>query len=421
MKKKLTALLAALLILIISVAPCFAGSPTDEILNYIITADVNQDGTVNLDYLIEWKVLADIPGEPFNWARVGIPHGGYVSVSPVSSNIKSCYYTNDYGEDEVIINFKQEYKKGDIFQFEYTVVMDYMYQIGGIEADKTNYEFSPGWFDGIAVDNLEIHWNKDKVVKAGGDVEFVETDTEVVWQTALEEGATISVRVYYPNDAYDFDPEKDSSIFDHGSNYNNDYNSGHNYYDEDDAFEAGLGGIVFFGFWFLFIRGIVKNYKSNAGFGNKTTTKITRTKVEYYPVCEGCGAPRPDGATECKYCGRSYIKSEEVLKEDEIQEEDKEALKYKTDGEFHYSSSPNVFVRVNVVHVPVTVAPARSSAGSSGGGCAHSSCACACASCACACACACAGGGRAGCSSKDFYNTGLKLKQLELKKYHMTK
>lgn len=37
---------------------------------------------------------------------------------------------------------------------------------------------------------------------------------------------------------------------------------------------------------------------------------------------------------------------------------------------------------------------------SGGGGCA---CACACAGCACACACA--GGGRAGCSKKDFYHT----------------
>ena len=45
----------------------------------------------------------------------------------------------------------------------------------------------------------------------------------------------------------------------------------------------------------------------------------------------------------------------------------------------------------------------------------HSSCACACASCACACACACAGGGRAGCTYKDFYRTDLKLRQLAKK------
>ena len=48
---------------------------------------------------------------------------------------------------------------------------------------------------------------------------------------------------------------------------------------------------------------------------------------------------------------------------------------------------------------------------SSGGGCA-SSCACACAS-SCACACACAGGGRAGCSVKDFYTVKLPRKESE--------
>jgi hypothetical protein len=39
-------------------------------------------------------------------------------------------------------------------------------------------------------------------------------------------------------------------------------------------------------------------------------------------------------------------------------------------------------------------------------GCVHSSCAC-------ACACACAGGGRAGCSLKDFYGTNLQTKDLK--------
>ena len=41
--------------------------------------------------------------------------------------------------------------------------------------------------------------------------------------------------------------------------------------------------------------------------------------------------------------------------------------------------------------------------------CARSSCACA----SCACACACAGGGRAGCSKKDFYGTNLKIEEVK--------
>ena len=416
MKKKLIALLSALLILVLSVVPCFAGKPTDEIINYIITADVNQDGTLNLDYYIEWKVLETAGIGPLEWVNVGIPNDRFITIEPVSDNIESIYYSGSYGSN-VEVNFKKEYGKNEICTFEFKVVMDYMYQIGAVDAEKTSYAFRPGWFDEIAVDNLEIHWNKDKVVSATEG--FVETDTEVVWQYSLAPGEQVFINVSYPNDALDFDPSKDASDV----NTHGDYNPGNDYYNEDDSFDALLGAIVFFGGWYIFFMAIARKFKQNSGFGTKTTTKITRTKVEYYPVCQGCGSPRPDGASECKYCGRSFIKSEEILKEDEIKEEDKEALKYKTNGEFHYSSSPNTFVRVNVVHVPVTVSTPKSSSGHRGssGGCAHSSCACACASCACACACACAGGGRAGCTSKDFYNTGLKLKQLELKKYRMTK
>lgn len=49
------------------------------------------------------------------------------------------------------------------------------------------------------------------------------------------------------------------------------------------------------------------------------------------------------------------------------------------------------------IHIPTS-----HHGGGSGGG-----------SCACACACACAGGGRAGCSKKDFYNKNLKISQIQ--------
>ncbi|MCR5238138.1 MAG: hypothetical protein K6E34_13155, partial [Lachnospiraceae bacterium] len=88
-------------------------------------------------------------------------------------------------------------------------------------------------------------------------------------------------------------------------------------------------------------------------------------------------------------------------------------------GTYRYSSSPNTYMRVHVIPVPVS-RPSRSyssssssSRSSSSRSSHHSSCAHS--SCACACACACAGGGRAGCSTKDFYNTNLKLKYFEKK------
>ena len=46
-------------------------------------------------------------------------------------------------------------------------------------------------------------------------------------------------------------------------------------------------------------------------------------------------------------------KSDEVIKEENVPDEDKEALKYKSKGEFRYSSAPDTYVRVNVVNIPV--------------------------------------------------------------------
>ena len=88
---------------------------------------------------------------------------------------------------------------------------------------------------------------------------------------------------------------------------------------------------------------------------------------------------------------------------------------YMLNGTYKFASNPNKYVRVHVATVPHVVSrPTSSSSNRSSSGRSHSSCAHS--SCACACACACAGGGRAGCTTKDFYNTDLKLKYFSKRK-----
>lgn len=77
-----------------------------------------------------------------------------------------------------------------------------------------------------------------------------------------------------------------------------------------------------------------------------------------------------------------------------------------------------VVVIIGVIIIAVIIVALSDYDGGFGGGggifVSHSSCAssCACVS-SCACACACAGGGRAGCTKKDFYHTNLKVENLE--------
>ena len=73
-------------------------------------------------------------------------------------------------------------------------------------------------------------------------------------------------------------------------------------------------------------------------------------------------------------------------------------VRYHYHGHYHRHYRRNSGVDRNG-HVIVN--PSSGGSGHSSGG-----------SCACACACACAGGGRAGCSRKDFYNTNIEVKKI---------
>ena len=423
MKKRLTILLALLFVLIsFPVRPAEAKA-TDEILAYTIKVDVNQDASLNMLYHIEWKVLDDSIGA-LEWVRIGIPNSHYISCDPASSNISRIKMTSQSGEQYADVYFKDKYYEDQTVSFDFLLVQDFMYEMNTVKDGETVYYFIPGWFDGIAVDRLEIKWNADKATawSHGATV----SDGYIVWSGSLSAGSRFDeVSVTYPSDAFTFsiDRSRNSAEFNGGSDYygGDYYNYGIDYYDDyNDTGDAifGFVGLIFFIAIISIVVGAIKNavgYNSGSGFTSTATTKkITRTLIKYYPTCPGCGANRPENAETCEYCGRSFIESEEVVEEKAIENPDK----YKTEGTFRYGSSPNTFIRVHVtpVHIPVSTSRSHSSSSRGGGShhssCAHSSCACA-HSCACACACACAGGGRAGCSTKDFYNTNLKLSQLK--------
>ena len=308
--KRLSALLAALLIIVGSSAICFAASgPTDEILYYGITADVQDDATVMLTYHFKWKVLRDDIGK-LEWVTIGIPNDNIdETVYKISDNISEFYtnYSNGYYLD---IYFKDSYKAGDVVDFYYTIKADYLYQMNK-DTGITSYFFTPGWFDDIAVDELELKWNADKVdsIDTFGEPSLIK-DGYYTINTSLKPGAVYTLRVNYPNDAYQFDADKYVAEW-NGGDYNGDYY-------EDDSFETALGGLIVLGSILTIARAITKaSYKSGSGFADgKTETKITRTKIVYFDECPGCGAPREEGKTTCPYCGRDLVKlySEESFK-----------------------------------------------------------------------------------------------------------
>lgn len=370
----------------------------DEILEYTIRAEVNSDATVDLTYHIEWEVLVSKGVGPVEWVEIGIPNSHVSDYSPMSTNIKRMKYSSSNGHF-IQVYFYDSYEAGEIISFDFKITQDYMYQVDKFTEGETVYGFTPGWFDEIYVDSMNLYWNADKAISWSPDC-YVE-DGYLHWSSALSEGEKYPVTVTYTNDAFGFDLSKTIDEGDQGSS---------------SPIEI-LGNIVIgivsivvcfvIGFGPLIIIYVIV-YSIGRGFSQSGTKQIKRTLIKYYPTCQGCGAPRPEGKETCDYCGRSFIESEEIIEEKNLVDPNS----YKKAGTYKYAD--NTYIRVNYIHVPRPTPPPSSR---SGGG---RSCACA-SHCACACACACAGGGRAGCSTKDFYNTNLKLKQLRHKKKIMPK
>ncbi len=390
MRSKITgfviSLLAALVLFAVPVK-----ADTDEILRYTVFVDVNDDATLNLHYHFEWKVLDSGPGiGPVTWLKIGLPNKHVISTKPLNDTVDHIKLSGNYAE----VYLDKEYYEGEVIGADFLVVQDYMYQVDKLKEGETVYSFTPGWFDDIKVDELQICWKNDKVVAFTPDC-IMDGDRNV-WTTRLGKGDRFTVSVTYPNDAYGFDLSKE--IDDGGGS------------DASDTIATIVGSLfcIFMTLGFIALP-VLLGYSMNRGFGSNSPTikKTTRVKVTYYDSCPGCGAPRKEGAKFCEYCGKSLVKSEETITDEQLKKEEKSAASFTKNGEFRYGSSPNTFIRVSSVSVPNPNyrRPSSSGRGSHHSSCAHSSCAC-------ACACACAGGGRAGCTTKDFYNTNLKLTAL---------
>jgi hypothetical protein len=177
----------------------------DEIVNYTIKVDVNEDATLTMTYHIDWKVLDSTSEGPLSWVLIGIPNKEYKEIKANSDCIKKIAYNSSNGSC-VRIDLDRDYKKDEIVPIEFILVQDYMYQMDLLKECETVYQFTPGWFDEIQVDNLEIRWASDKVIEASPA--YIEENGYYVWTSSLAKGEKYKVQVTYPNDAFKFDDSK---------------------------------------------------------------------------------------------------------------------------------------------------------------------------------------------------------------------
>jgi len=303
MKNRAEKLLWQLIILfgILAMFPATAWAKTlDEIQDYEIRVNMRQDGTMDLNYYLEWTVLDDSSQGPLEWVKVGIPNKHVDELIAKSSSIKQIRYMYD-GGSYVRLDLDKKYYEGETVKLSFSIHQSYMYTIDE-NAHLCRYSFTPGWFDEIDVKKIKILWDNKNVYNSNA---LQEDDGYLIWDYSLKKGDKIDVYVTYNLDVFSL-------------------NKNHQYEKDNNELDT-VFRIFIIAFIIVFLMGIIfvrDDYNSHSGFGGRG------------------------------YRG-SYIHS----------------------GGYYRGRSSCV---------------------------SH-----------CACACACAGGGRAGCSVKNFYNPEKSMKNKE--------
>lgn len=294
MNKKFIIFIIVLIAVLALIYFAASSKELDRIENYTITVTPQDDGTLNMIYDIKWKVLDSTTEGPLEWVQIGIPNENVDNITALSNNIESI---EQYNSTYVKIVFKNSYEANEVVNFRYKIHQKNMYTL---EGSNCKYEFTPGWFKDIAVDNISVKWKANSVSSANTETR---ENGFYVWQTSLKKNEKLKVELEYPQEAF-------SGLTSSGENYNS------------------------------------SNYTNNInGFGIIGLLIVIAIISIFIGMFSSDGYERHRG-----YGGTSYYRSSCV-----------------------------------------------------------SSCACVN---SCACACACAGGGRAGCSKKDFYGTKLKSKDI---------
>lgn len=367
--RRLATVLAALLLCLMtalavhgeeSLAPYAEPGDMDYIQDYIVTVDLREDGSADITYDIDWQVIAGDKTEHLAWVKIGLANSHVDSLTPLTDTISDLQYSDEGGSYAQVVFARRYYSPAvaeenggeSRVRFAFSVHQSHLFTLN--DDGTASFTFTPGWFDDLSVGNMQIRWRNGEGFVA--DNTSVEGDY-LVWDFgALTHGQAARVHVTVPADcAAAFSPSAALTPEDYGAP-----TTTHTGADLIDALGPVLVTVVFLAVLFLMAVTRAPRWGGGLGIGLDPADWFWYTNG-LHTIRRARGMPPPPG--------------------------------------YHPTDPPRGFT-------PGGGSSRGGGVGRHDGGSHHSGCACACAS-SCACACACAGGGRAGCSAKDFYTIKL--------------
>lgn len=341
-------------------APYADDGDLDYIPDYFVTVDLREDGSADIVYDITWQVIGGDQTDYLSWVKIGLPNAYAEDLTPLTDTISDLQYTGDGGSYAKVVFARRYYSPKVAAQnggesrvrFAFSVHQSHLFSLN---SDGTaTFEFTPGWFDDLVVERMQVRWR-------GGDGFVADNSSEedgyLIWEFGpMGHGQSANIHVTVPvTTAETFDPDAQLTAAD--------YDDGGMTADEMIGILTVVIGLLIFAAALIIIVGsMTPDWGGGFGSGLDPDDWFWYTNG-VHTIHVARTAPPPKGYT-------------------------------RTDPPKNYHTGGG--------------SSRGGGVGRHNSGCA-SSCACACAS-SCACACACAGGGRAGCTAKDFYTYKLPHK-----------
>ena len=341
-------------------APYADDGDMDYIPDYFVTVDLREDGSADIVYDITWQVIDGDQTDYLSWVKIGLPNAYAEDLTPLTDTISDLQYTGDGGSYAKVV-FARRYYSPEVaaqnggesrVRFAFSVHQSHLFTLN--DDGTATFEFTPGWFDDLVVERMQVRWR-------GGDGFVADNSSEedgyLIWEFGpMGHGQSADVHVTVPvTTAETFDPDAQLTAAD--------YDDGGMTADEMiGILTVVIALLIFVAALIIIVGSMTPDWGGGFGGGLDPDDWFWYTNG-VHTIHVARTAPPPKGYT-------------------------------RTDPPKNYHTGGG--------------SSRGGGVGRHNSGCA-SSCACACAS-SCACACACAGGGRAGCTAKDFYTYKLPHK-----------
>ena len=341
-------------------APYADDGDLDYIPDYFVTVDLREDGSADIVYDITWQVIGGDQTDYLSWVKIGLPNAHAEDLTPLTDTISDLQYTGDGGSYAKVV-FARRYYSPEVaaqnggesrVRFAFSVHQNHLFTLN--DDGTATFEFTPGWFDDLVVEHMQVRWRSGDGFVADNSSE---EDGYLIWEFGpMGHGQSANIHVTVPvTTAETFDPDAQLTAAD--------YDDGGMTADEILGILTVVIGLLIFAAALIIIFGsMTPDWGGGFGSGLDPDDWFWYTNG-VHTIHVARTAPPPKGYT-------------------------------RTDPPKNYHTGGG--------------SSRGGGVGRHNSGCA-SSCACACAS-SCACACACAGGGRAGCTAKDFYTYKLPHK-----------